>query len=55
MYACKTVIMRQVVLYYKIGFSGRGSHIRVRQILVPGFGVGLRVQGSTGSASDSGG
>src|SRR4051812_12207055 len=47
MYACKTIIMRQVVLCYKIGFR-EGVHTSgVSTILVPGFGVGLRVQGST--------
>ena len=37
-----------MLLYYKIGFSERGSHIRGLDGLGdPGFGVGLRVQGST--------
>src|SRR4051812_32546709 len=53
MYACKTIIMRQVVLCYKIGFREGVHTLRGLDGLgVPGFGVGLGVQGSTETFSD---
>src|SRR3954465_10077785 len=52
MHASMTIQYANKLSFYKIGFSGRGSHIRVLDDLgVPGFGVGLRVQGSARSVS----
>src|SRR4051812_16361362 len=57
MYACKTIIMRQVVLCYEIGFREGVHTLRGSTILgFRGSGSGLRVRiwVATGSFSDSG-